>query len=418
MAERRVSPNHSSYLPAIYFFVTFAFGACAIVALKLFGAHQVIVTAVPVLIMVAFAIFSWVFRSARMRLDQTGDNLYYLGFLYTLVSLAYSLIEFTVQTSGTASIITNFGIAIFTTIFGLAFRVLFSQIRQDPYETERVARVELAESARRVRDQLDEASREFSMFSRTLRQSVDEGFEETKQSLDKFLEEGMGRFEKGLNEFSSSVEKANEGFESRTDALTQSSDKLVGTINGLAARIENIRVSENLLEEQLAPTMLKLQSSAAQIDGASGEIASKIKSIQIPTDLIEKQLSSAVQELRNAAQAMEATAQHEAGKTAAWQESVDALAVSASSLRRDFGQMDEATERLCKTIESVSASAEKVGQLPENLKAVNQQVEAFSRTVEESSSRYSSAIDRAIDSIRSKPFWRRRSTDIVDESEQ
>jgi hypothetical protein len=63
-------------------------------------------------------------------------NLYYIGFLYTLTSLGVSLWQFS-STEGAETIVTNFGVAIASTIFGVALRVLFNQMRQDPVEVER-----------------------------------------------------------------------------------------------------------------------------------------------------------------------------------------------------------------------------------------------------------------------------------------
>lgn len=99
--------------------------------------------------MVIYAVIAIITKRFRLREDRVGDNIYYLGFLFTLISLAYALYVYNNPggSGGAAEIITNFGIAIFTTIFGLAGRVLFNQMRQDPVEYEREARYSLAEAS-------------------------------------------------------------------------------------------------------------------------------------------------------------------------------------------------------------------------------------------------------------------------------
>ena len=63
----------------------------------------------------------------------SGDNLYYMGFLFTLTSLAVSLYQF--STVGSAEqIVQNFGIAIASTIAGITLRIMFNQMRRDPVE--------------------------------------------------------------------------------------------------------------------------------------------------------------------------------------------------------------------------------------------------------------------------------------------
>src|SRR3954452_1388905 len=81
-------------------------------------------------------------------------------------------------------IVQNFGIAIATTIAGIALRVFFNQLRQDPVEVERLARLELAEAARRGRRELDSTVVEFSYFRRTVQQSMVETLEEVRKHVD------------------------------------------------------------------------------------------------------------------------------------------------------------------------------------------------------------------------------------------
>ena len=123
------------------------------------------VTAVPVLIMIGYAIVLGFAGLFRLRDDQSGDNLYYMGFLFTLTSFAVSLYQFDAEGSA-APIVQNFGIAIASTIAGITLRILFNQMRRDPVEVEATARMELAEASRRVKRELDSTVLEFGYFRR------------------------------------------------------------------------------------------------------------------------------------------------------------------------------------------------------------------------------------------------------------
>ena len=136
------------------FFGFVLLGAIAIWTMKSVGFNQYAVTAVPISLMIVYAIIALTTKRNRLREDRVGDNVYYLGFLFTLVSLAYALHVYSPDGSGATEIITNFGIAVFTTILGLAGRVLFSQMREDPEEYEREARLSLAEASSELRAQL------------------------------------------------------------------------------------------------------------------------------------------------------------------------------------------------------------------------------------------------------------------------
>ncbi len=166
-----------SKLDKYLFFIVFLSGSCGIIAFKVSGFSQVFVTAWPIGLMLLYFFFTLVTKQYLLREDIVGDNLYYLGFLYTLTSLAYSLHIFSQDEGGAREIVSNFGIALATTIFGLALRVLLNQMREDPVEIERKARVDLAEAVSRLKSELNAAVLELKGFcqgvSRTLTETGD-----------------------------------------------------------------------------------------------------------------------------------------------------------------------------------------------------------------------------------------------------
>ena len=76
-------------------FMSFVAAGCVYIILaKLKGTQQFYVTFVPVGTMIAYALLITLSRGLRLRDDQSGDNLYYMGFLFTLTSLGVSLYQF------------------------------------------------------------------------------------------------------------------------------------------------------------------------------------------------------------------------------------------------------------------------------------------------------------------------------------
>ena len=174
---------YSSGISAAVFMLFVAAGSAYIILAKLGGISQIFVTFVPVVIMVSYALLIWLARGLRLRDDQAGDNLYYMGFLFTLTSLGVSLYQFNAARAA-EEIVQNFGIAIGSTITGIALRVIFNQMRQDPVEIERMMRLELAESARRVRRELDSTVLEFGYVRRTAHQSATDSFKLVAEKFD------------------------------------------------------------------------------------------------------------------------------------------------------------------------------------------------------------------------------------------
>jgi len=180
----------------VLFFTVVVVGSTYIILSKLshFGAFAV--TAVPVLIMIGYALVLGLVRLFHLRDDQSGDNLYYMGFLFTLTSLAVSLYQFSAAGSA-EQIVQNFGIAIASTIAGIALRILFNQMRRDPIEVEATARLELADAARRVRRELDSTVVEFGYIRRSAQQAASDSFEHVASKVDEVAERLLARVEMG-----------------------------------------------------------------------------------------------------------------------------------------------------------------------------------------------------------------------------
>lgn len=375
---------HGNSWGAAFFAIALSVGAAAIFLMKGIGLHQIVVTAVPCLLMLGYAGVALIFRGVRLRIDQTADNCYYLGFIFTLISLAISLYEISDQNADVRSIITNFGIAIFSTIVGLGLRVALSQMRQDPYEIEHQTRTELATSARRLRVQLDQSISEFSLFGRELRQVHSEGMEETRQSIDKLLENGMTRFTAGIEEMTSSIEKSNEGFDARSQVMLDSSDKLVASISSLGKRIDSVKVSEDALNEQLGPAVSNLSKAADQIANATESAAASINKIDFPAEVINNGLVDAVSSLKEASETLKQAAATETGKTDEWKRSIDSLVAVSASLKSDLSGIDQAVTGLQKTVTNISTGSNALDQLPKSIDAFQQKLDALLALLQQS----------------------------------
>jgi hypothetical protein len=140
--------------------------------------RQMFVTAAVLGVMVAYAWFAAKAQRFRVRLDQAGDNAYYLGLLFTLTSMAFALYEFgratDLEQSGVEQIIGNFGIALASTVAGIFLRVFLHQMRVDPADVENMTRIELSDASKRVRASLDTVYLDFGRFHSEVRQRTED----------------------------------------------------------------------------------------------------------------------------------------------------------------------------------------------------------------------------------------------------
>ena len=261
----------------LLFFAVVVFGSGYIIFSKLNDFGAMAVTAVPVMIMIGYAGLLGA-RLFRLRDDQSGDNLYYMGFLFTLTSLAVSLYQFSAAGSA-EQIVQNFGIAIASTIAGITLRIMFNQMRRDPVETEAASRLELAEASRRVKRELESSILEFGYFRRMTQQSIADALDEVRESIGKVHEKfatDLNRvatsaslpFEESsrisgatlasLNKRTLEVLEISRQLVQEGEELARNTTNIVESIDALFARLTSHRTSEEAIGTQLVPTIARL----------------------------------------------------------------------------------------------------------------------------------------------------------------
>ena len=272
---------------AVVFFVFVVFGAIYIVVAKLGGVRQSYVTFAPVAIMFGYAGLVWFAKALRLRDDQSGDNLYYMGFLFTLTSLGVSLYQFSVNNAA-EEIVQNFGIAIGSTIAGIGLRVFFNQMRRDPVEVERASRLELADSARRVRRELDSTAAEFNHFRRSVQQ---------------MLQEGVTEHAKNLGDAASKLTSVVEDITTRSaipleDASRKSGSTIEALTNTVVAALE-------ASARQLSTETERLSKSANTISSTLDGVSASLESMHTPDKIISIQIDPVVKALTNVTQELQ-----------------------------------------------------------------------------------------------------------------
>lgn len=278
---------------AIAFFVVAALGVTFIIIGKGLQLNRAFVVSVPVLLMGGYALSMFAVKSLRLRDDQAGDNLYYLGFLFTLSSIGVSLYQFTGAASAD-EIVNNFGIAVSSTIAGLMLRIAINQMRSDPAQVERVARHELSEAARKLRQELETVTSEMAALGRTTNQktrdildvqvelvnairdlitkTVTAKDEDPQQIAKKMLDQLDAIHQTLRNARDGAKESIRDSTKHLADALTPKLDDL-GQGMGAAIAELNERLSESLrLQEEYAGVVGTLGSELAQSNQIQNEI--------------------------------------------------------------------------------------------------------------------------------------------------
>ncbi|EGY02531.1 hypothetical protein AZA_90702 [Nitrospirillum viridazoti Y2] len=272
------------------FFLTAGIGAIFIAITKSILTSQIFVALIPCLFIIIYASYTLWTKRFRLREDQIGENVYYLGLLYTLTSLSVALFLYGQHPDNIDDIIANFGVALSTTIVGIAGRVLFAQMRQDPVEVEREARLELAEAASRLRDELLNSVTDINTFRRATEQSIEEARHEMTATTQKALAETVGQFKTVAETITKEVAETLGAYAANAQKLNQASGKTVTAIEKLLGRIEELTPPRDLLEVKLAPSVQKIETI---IDHLAARTSSDGAQIQQLVALVENAVRTA-----------------------------------------------------------------------------------------------------------------------------
>ncbi len=300
----RLNPVNSFY-DKYMFVIVFIIGATGMIGLKTFEIPQLYVTIFPVSLMLIYAYILVKVRQRRLSEDQSGDNLYYLGFLYTLVSLSYALYKFTSlteQSSATASmdpIINSFGIALATTIVGVMLRIMFNQMRHDIVDVEAEARIELAEAATRLRTELNQITLDMNHFGRATKQSIAEGLQAVSQEASEAMSQSATKFGDVAEILGARMGETLDKFALNTQQLNATSGGMVDAIEALLKRVESIEAPSDLITTKIMPAMDAIKEAGDAINKrASGDgkvlarLTTAIQSALASSSLLDQNVSA------------------------------------------------------------------------------------------------------------------------------
>lgn len=155
----------------IFFVSILILGALIITLLKSFAITAFVPVFFSISLIVAYCYVSHSFQRFTLPPERIGDNAYYLGFLFTLISLSNALYHYA-DSQNASKLIADFGVALGSTITGVVARTVFHQLRLDVEQIEFGVRESLTESAMNARAQIENLNQEVTLMVQELNQTV------------------------------------------------------------------------------------------------------------------------------------------------------------------------------------------------------------------------------------------------------
>jgi ABC-type transporter Mla subunit MlaD len=345
--SERFGPGLTSRLDIYLFLAAFLGGLTLYAALKYFAFGQLSQTAAIISVMLLYAGIVARVPRLRVRLDQAGDNAYYLGLLFTLVSMAVALYEFrgsafaegaSTARSGAEQIIANFGVALASTIAGIFLRVLLHQMRVDPADVENMTRIELADASKRVKAQLDQVSGNLALFQGQAGQRMNDVIVTAGESVNKVLSTFSTEVGTAMVELLTKTEEA------QKDVLTRTA----GTAQKLEAMADAARAAIDRLRE-VAPPPQRLATRLNKVCESLDALAVPIQAITTSLQQTTGEVAQLKQQIGAAAGQLDAASREGRAQQAvilkhvadAAEQFRAALGLAGETLRREKGTLQE-----------------------------------------------------------------------------
>src|SRR5579885_1860728 len=308
----------------------FIAGAFAILALHRLYGPRLAAELVPVGLMVLYGSAQWWKESYQGHEDRLGDNVYYLGFLFTLTSLLVSLLTLNASNAKLSSILVySFGIALTTTIVGLLGRIILYQLYGEPHEDPVVSLQSLGESAR-------QASQELNRAVERIRYTTVEGTASTREFFAEVSVTARQAVEEIRRSYTETSLFIRESLAEAASAVRETFNDSAGSLKAAAADIAGE------LRQNLSALHKRIDAVGTRVDavvGALEQMTERIGKVEVPADLITKRLNPFAD---GVAQALEEVAQ--AARTAG--DSNDRLSASLSRIEGNVVRINNAMLKL------------------------------------------------------------------------
>ena len=319
---------------------------CVIIVLgNFFGAGAWLVALLVAAVMIGYAAYiERAVDDAEVPGDTKGDSVYYLGLLFTFVALVAALITFDWgapggDASGTTGSIRNFGIALLTTIVGLAGRVWFTMTHESPGDIVDTTRSHLEETVSRMKESLDRARDDLDIMTNRFRDSS-AGLAQMAETIaagTKKTAETYG----ALDEYVETIAGA-------TDSLTREMDQLKGVCGACSGALTTLRGHAEGLGARFDDVHGGLEDRLGRVQGQLDGAAATFERMNHVAGPAAERVNAALQGVESTEAAVSALAETLSGVRGSAERAEGALAGIADAVdqRRVLPLWREAVEQL------------------------------------------------------------------------
>ena len=259
------------------------------------GEFSAVVSAL-IAILIIVLLGYYYYSRPKTDLRQAGDNLYYLGLLFTLSSLIFALVQlFLLELDDdelrmrTRELIGNFGIALTSTVAGILGRILLQSMGDEADDTQAgdpsaMLPPDISEPARALRRSLREATDAFSHFTRQTQSHAEQARVHSQTLIREFNAKMSSEAEQGLAEIMESWRLSLQSIARESSQMAQRVNQQAeeATSNTVAAwqeLSEEVKSATELSRGQLRGFVRETSALASRLDDVNRALGSLVNGL-------------------------------------------------------------------------------------------------------------------------------------------
>jgi len=373
-----VSRLKQTDMAPIAYGITVLAGAAVVFSTKYFEMPLLVLILTPLLVMSMYLAAALALPRLSLRKDQLGDNMYYLGFMLTLVSLTATLIQYS-EDAENEYIVSNFGIALVATMFGILVRSILTQLRKDTVAVEREAQALLSEASFKLRGQISQATENFAILTRQMEQitvesvtSISKAHEELSKGMIKIVDEKTQAIGKQSEQSAKALEKSiaqsqqlmERSVEDTANMTRESQQEMARVLQLIASEIpaaargfyQEIEAGNRATKETIVAENAALLARLEELKST----VSQLESLPIDATRLESfsaALTSATERLLNQSEALASISREEIANYRGTVQQIDTASETLKSATQNYLDQVRASTSALSSLEATAAAS-------------------------------------------------------------
>lgn len=279
--------------------------------------------ALPLVVMAAYIALGLKRQDRDVTDEKFADSCYYLGFIFTITSIVFSLFDLPSIGERIQDIAVRFGAAMVSTVAGLIVRVYLVSFRPDSSDALRNAEDTVLEAAQKFREQLVLAYEKLWDFQTQVTKATEASVEEVRLQVEKLSQDHSTRMERvfvELNERNQqAVTSALDGVRSATERMTHAVDGYVGSMQS------SLRSLEDKVDAFGQAVTDRLKKTTFPDDYFASQLAGPVEQLKAASNDVSREVRAVASGVGEAAAALSAAIRKLNAKTSKAEESFDTI---------------------------------------------------------------------------------------------